>query len=166
MKQHFLTQVFTDWRGRLRSLASSIAGDEDADDVVSEAFCRLWSRKEAVADEREAIRLSYAAVRNGAIDAMRRSKSHSESRLEETDARRLTSDESDEERERAETYQAVISLSRRLLKGRQLEIFTLHDVEGRGYEEIALALGLTESNVRLALSRARKVIRTYYNSTR
>lgn len=165
LNNDFLTKVFTDWRGRLRSVATAIAGHKDADDVVSEAFCRLWGRKEEVRSEREAIRLSYTAVRNGAIDVLRRAKTYPEIGLEASEAPARFSDLTDEQRERIETYEAVVSLSRKILNDRHLEIFTLHDIEGRGYDEIASMTGMTEANVRMALSRARKQIRLYYNST-
>lgn len=165
LNQEFLTKVFTDWRGRLRSVASAIAGREDADDVVSEAFFRLWSRKEEVRNEREAIRLGYAAVRNGAIDSLRRAQTHPSVGIEEADYAARLSDVADEQRDRIETYEAVLSLSRKILNERQLKVFTLHDVEGRGYDEVASMLGMTEANVRMVLSRARRQIRLYYNST-
>ncbi|WP_290376135.1 RNA polymerase sigma factor, partial [Muribaculum intestinale] len=57
---------------------------------------------------------------------------------------------------------AVLELSRRVLSERQFEIFTLHDIEGVGYEEIAVRLSMSQESVRMALSRARKAIRELY----
>ena len=63
------------FRAKLRSMAAGIAGSEEADDIIHDAFCRLWSRHPIIEDETEALKLSYTAVRNSAIDSYRRSTS-------------------------------------------------------------------------------------------
>ena len=44
-------------------------------------------------------------------------------------------------------------------------MFELHDIKGLGYEEVAETLGMTQENVRVTLSRARKSIREIYRKT-
>ena len=51
----------------------------------------------------------------------------------------------------------------KLLKGRQFEVFQLIR-QGATYEQIALILGISESNVRTHAERYRKNIRKRYNS--
>lgn len=153
-----LTSTFQ--RLRLRGIAAGIAGDTDADDALHDAFCGLWARHRDVESSVEAIKLSYAAVRNSAIDLRRRAKSHPMVYLDEGGYAAESPEYA--ERERRITYQAVLELSRRVLSERQFEIFNLHDIEGVGYEEIAMRLSMSQESVRMALSRARKAIRELY----
>lgn len=144
---------------RLRGLAAGIAGSRQADDVVHDAFCRLWERHPQVRSESEAMRLSYIAVRNRAIDVFRSDKAHCPVDMGENDPPEA---EHDAEQEQAETYRAVIRLAQKNLKPRVYEIFRLHDIESYSYEEVAVKLGITQENVRMTLSRARRTIREIY----
>lgn len=160
MSTNTITDVFTVFRGRLRALAARIAGDDEADDVLHDAFCRLWERRPVVEQEAEALRLSTTVVKNTAIDAFRRMR-----------ARAAVADagidvEADEPQEAEDTYAIVLRLSRRLLEGTQLRVFTLHDIEGLSYQETADACGITEANARVILSRARRTIRNMYIQNR
>ena len=77
VKQLVLTSIFVKLRDKLRVFASGITGsEENADDVLHDAFCKLWSRQIEINSELEAIKLSYTVVRNAAIDQLRNLKSH------------------------------------------------------------------------------------------
>lgn len=162
MPTDILTSTFINFRARLRSLAAGIAGSDEADDVIHDAFCRLWSRHPLVEDETQALKLSYTAVRNSAIDSFRRSASRPTVTIEDPAAAIATDDEATLKEEQRETYDAVVRLSRRALNDRQFEVFELHDIKGLSYEEVAGTLGMTQENVRVTLSRARKIIRELY----
>lgn len=112
--------------------------------------------------ETEALKLSYRVVRNSAIDALRRSKSHPTVPIEENGLSCGSIEEPENDSADEDTYRAVVSLSRRVLGERQFEVFRLHDIEGQTYEEIAVSLNLNVQNVRVILSRARKTIRDIY----
>ena len=148
MKNDILISAFVNFRTRLRSFAAGIVGNDDADDILHDAFCRL--------------KLSYRVVRNSAIDALRRSKSHPTVPIEEGGRDCGTIEEPENDSADEDTYQAVIALSRRVLGQRQFEVFRLHDIEGQTYDEIAASLCLGVENVRVILSRARKTIRDIY----
>ncbi|MCM1452165.1 MAG: sigma-70 family RNA polymerase sigma factor [Clostridium sp.] len=160
MKQAILTSTFMRFRDRLRHVAFGIVGNsDDAEDALHDAFCRLWSRHPDIADETSALKLSFTAVRNSAIDTLRRSKSLSEAASE---ASLLNGGDDGDEDSSLQTYSAVLALSKRALKPLQYEIFRLHDVEGIPYPEVAEKMGLTQEHVRVTLSRARKTIRDLY----
>lgn len=148
------------FRDRLRKIAADIAGPDDADDVIHDAFCRLWSRHPLVEDSTHALRLSFTAVRHTAIDSYRHSHAHPTVPIDESPPPD-DSDERHREEQRA-TYDAVIRISRKALSPRQFEIFSMHDIQGAGYDEIAETLGITPENVRMILSRSRKIIREIY----
>lgn len=161
MSTNTLTDVFTVFRSRLRALAARIAGDDEADDVLHDAFCRLWERQPVVEQEAEALRLSTTVVKNAAIDAFRRMRSHPDVALsDDIDV------QPDEQPETEDTYAIVLRLSRRVLSETQLQVFTLHDIEGLSYQETADACGITEANARVILSRARRTIRNMYIQNR
>lgn len=157
-----LTSTFINFRAMLRSVAAGIAGAGEADDVIHDAFCRLWAGHKAVEDEKEAIKLTYTAVRNSAIDSLRRTKARATVSIDESPQIADSDEDFTRRSEQQETYDAVIRLSRRALNQRQAEVFELHDVRGLGYDEIAEMLGMTPENVRVTLSRSRKIIRDLY----
>ncbi len=162
MKNDTLISAFVSFRTRLRSFAAGIVGNDDADDILHDAFCRLWSSHPQLDSETEALKLSYRVVRNSAIDALRRSKSHPTVPIEENVLSCGSIEEPENDSADEDTYRAVVSLSRRVLGERQFEVFRLHDIEGQTYEEIAVSLNLNVENVRVILSRARKTIRDIY----
>ncbi|MCI8998070.1 MAG: sigma-70 family RNA polymerase sigma factor [Muribaculaceae bacterium] len=163
MKQTILSSTFIRFRDKLHNVAAGIVGNsDDADDVIHDAFCRLWSKHGDIADELSAIKLSYTAVRNSAIDTLRRSKSSISVPIESLpEANELETDD-DEAARREATYRAVLKLSREVLSHTQYEVFRRHDVEGMPYQEIAAELEMTPEYVRVTLSRARKTIREIY----
>lgn len=161
MSNNTLTDVFTTFRSRLRTLAARIAGDDAADDVLHDAFCRLWERHPAVEHKDEALRLSTTVVKNIAIDAFRHLHAHPNVTLADD-----IDNHDDETVNTEDTYDIVLRLSRKVLSGTQLKVFTLHDVEGLSYRETADACGITEANARLILSRARRSIRNIYIENR
>lgn len=160
VEQSVLTSTFIRWRNTLRRVASGIVGnDDDAEDVIHEAFCKLWEKRVEVENETSAFRLSYTAVRNSAIDAVRRSKVRPTIGL---DSLPETSGQDSGSEETMDTYNTVLAISRQALNERQYEIFRMHDIEGISYEEIAEELGMSQDNIRVILSRARKAIREIY----
>ena len=159
MSQDILTSTFVAFRSALRRTAARIVGSDDgAEDVLHDAFCRLWSRHPRVADRTEAIKISYVAVRNTAIDEVRRSGRCLTVPVDEVMPVSDVEDSDDSE----SIYDAVMEISRGALNMRQFEVFKLHDIDGWEYPEIAARLGITNDNVRTILSRARKTIREIY----
>ena len=152
------------FRASLRGVAAGIAGSDNAEDILHDAFCRLWARHPDVRNESEAMKLSYTAVRNNAIDFFRAKRAHPNVVMDDC-VEYDHIDDSDAERERQETYEAVIRLSRQVLNDTQYRVFRFHDIEGVGYPEIAATLGMSQENVRMTLSRARKAIRELYRKT-
>lgn len=162
MEQSKLTSAFMRFRDKLRGVAMRIVGSsETAEDVLHDAFCRLWLNHKAITSETEAVKLTYTTVRNSAIDLQRRNLSHPSLPLEQV-TELQSDDEAESEKERREIYRAVLRLSKKVLNEKQQEIFFMHDVEGLSYPEIADRLNITQENVRKILSRARKIIREVY----
>lgn len=165
-----LTTVFTDLRHRLKNLATGILGDSsDADDALQDAFCRLWQRRERISSPKEAEALCVTAVHNICIDTLRR---HSHSPTVSIDENRDTSGEAvatadedaDSAQRREELFASVEQIVSSRLSGQQQAILRMRDLEGLSYEAIAESLDMQPAAVRVALSRARRLIREIYLS--
>lgn len=167
MRETILTSTFMRLRERLRSMAAGITGSSDrADDALNDAFCKLWSKYPALDNEEQAVRLSYTVVRNSALDLRRHSISHPTEEVEKYSETLWGNDEEEVESEKREIYDSLLAMASRVLKPEQYQVFIMHDVNNISYPEIAERLGMTQSNVRQLLSRARKTIRGEYRKTR
>lgn len=88
MALDLLTSVFTRLRPRLHSTARRLLeSDDDADDAVQEAFCRLWQRRDRLSGESEAEGVSVTTVRNICIDSLRQRQSRPTDPLDESSDR-------------------------------------------------------------------------------
>ncbi len=158
MKSHLLTSVFMRMRPRLLSTARGILSGSDAEalDVLQDAFCRLWSRRDELSDESHAVGASVTAVRNASIDALRRRRTF-------TDVDVLESMPADD---RADTSSDLLheveNIIDRHLSERDRRILYLRDRYGYDIEAIGAELNLSEANVRMILSRARRTVRECY----
>jgi len=161
MEQNNLTSTFNLLRTRLRIIATSILGnDDDAQDALQDAFYKLWRGHKEIASPADAERLSVTAVRNAAIDALRQRTAHP---TEEID-NRITQSEEPSEADREELFKRIRTIIDVRLSERQRDIMMMRDMQGLSFKEIAGRLGMSEENVRMTLSRSRKIVRTIYQN--
>ena len=99
-----LLAAFSGLRRRLRPTLSRWLGEDEADDALQEAFCRLWPERERWADADEAARVLNVTARHIGIDELRRRQKLGETSLEEGCD---PTDEADAEDEAAERYRRV-----------------------------------------------------------
>lgn len=168
MERDALTTVFVGLRQRLRRIATGILGDsDDVDDALQDAFCRLWTRRERIADSREAEALSVTTVHNVCIDVVRR-QSHSPtvSLDENRDFHYAIDDSADEAPQREMLLDSVERIIDGNLSAQQQAIVRMRELEGMSFEAIAESLDMKPATVRVELSRARKTIRNVYLKTR
>lgn len=148
--------------GRLRHLAGRMTqSDEEAEDALQEAFCRLWSRHPDIKREDEAAALLTTTVKHLAVDSLRLRNKTSTDRLDSLATDNLP-DEADEQAERERLFDEVESLIDRHLSPTARDILHRHDYQGHDYATIAAELNMQEAAVRMQLSRARKTIRQCY----
>lgn len=158
-----LTSVFTRFRERLHGLAAGIVKDDsEADDILHDVFCRLWAAHPDIENESSAFRISYTAVRNSAIDSLRRKRSHPIVPVDIIADSTQAGSFNVEEIEKRDMCRLLLSASRKILKENHYKIFIMHDVDNLSYDEISRRLELSPENVRTILSRARKTIREFY----
>ena len=140
MKKDNVLTIFTRIRQRLHTTARNIAGQNNADDVLQDAFCKLWTLKKYPNDQRRAANRTVQSD----ID------------INDTD--------NSKEQDIRELFDSVKKIIDIKLNDTQRNVLWLRDYEGYSFEEIAKQTGITEVNVRQILSRARKVIRETYKT--
>ena len=157
MKKELLTSVYNKMRSRLIARAKSVViSDDEARDVIQEAFCNLWARPTRLEHEAQAEALFMTAVRN----LIRRDNAKRTSSLDENTDMPDTGDIDAENR--METYRQVERIAGQHLSERDRDILFRRDRDEWSFEDIAEAYGTTPANVRVIVARARKTIRNIY----
>ena len=156
MEEDKLTTAFRRISMRPRQSARKLTGTaDDADDVLQEAFFRLWRKRSEIHDEEHAEKLLTAIVHNVGIDLLRYRARYSDETPEEQA-------EQAPDEDRTELLSDITALIDRTLTGEQRQILYERDRDGWEIEDIALRHGLSEANVRMILSRSRKRVRELY----
>lgn len=157
MSNHPLVKAFLYLSDRLRGKQPTVVR-QDAEDALMDAFCRLWKRPEATGQE--AGRLLYTTTQHIGIDQQRRQTRHPQVPLPPDLEHRPNDEEYDAEVD--ERFLAVERIVDEQLTDTQRRIFRMREFEARPFDEIAREMGITETAVRMQLSRARKKIRETY----
>lgn len=162
MSEDILTNTFTRLRQRFRlSAMHFLHSEEEADDALQEAFCRLWPRRDVIATVQEAEALSATTVRNLCIDTVRRQQRTSVVSIDEERDTGPTETLSDA-MERHERFRQVEQIIEQNLTPLQQSILHKKEYDGENLKQIAQELNMQPPAVAMQLSRARKTIREHY----
>ncbi|WP_080905343.1 RNA polymerase sigma factor [Parabacteroides sp. Marseille-P3160] len=131
----------------------------DAEDIVQEAFLKLWSIREKLDAYRSVEALAIQVTKHLAIDKLRGRKHW----VEESEGAHILSDSHTPE-EQLEERDAVARVRRIIeaLPGLQQTIIRMKDIEGYELAQIAEITGTQVEAVRSNLSRARKRVREQF----
>ena len=142
------------YRRPLMRYVSRILPPERAEDVVQQSFVKAY---EAMRRDAATLQLRpwlYRIAHNHALNALRdRGLRHAE-----LDDRLDGVERPDQALERAQGLRELV-VAVQALPARQRDAILLRELEGRSYEEIAVALGVTDGAVRQLLNRARHSLR-------
>jgi len=158
----YITEAFDSVRTQVTAMVGRMLNSrEEAADIIQEAFCRLWPRRETIGNKNEAAALATTTAKNICIDRIRSSSRHS---LVAIDEERDTSEVigADTALEAQEQFNIVNKIINERLSDMQRKIMHMKEFEEMTTEEIAKTLGMEEPAVRMNLSRARKTIRDIY----
>ncbi len=159
MANDALISTFSGMRQRLLAMAERITGNrDDAADAVQDAFCRLWTRRDNIDSLQAAQGLSVVSVHNASIDMVRRRAAHRTIDIDES----CTHIQDQPSQELKDVFLQVQHIINTELSDTQRYIMEMREFEGRSFDEIAQVLGLQPVNVRVQLSRARKLVREIY----
>jgi RNA polymerase sigma factor (sigma-70 family) len=135
-----------------RFIVKNLKHEEDARDIVQTAFEKLWRNREAVENDKCKSYL-FTVAYNQMIDHIRKNKRiHLKEEFhEETKVGNQTT---------THTKKVLMEALNRLNET-QKSLVMLKDYEGYNYEEIGRIMGLSESQVKVYLHRARLALRDY-----
>ncbi|MEI6947910.1 RNA polymerase sigma factor [Paraflavisolibacter sp. H34] len=135
-----------------RFVVKNLRHEEDARDIVQTAFERLWMNRAAIEAERSRSYL-FTVAYNAMIDHLRKIK------------RLYLKEELDENAKVCfrtfDNARAVLEEALGKLSEVQRSLVLLKDYEGYSYEEMAAITGLSTSQVRVYLHRARIQLKEY-----
>jgi RNA polymerase sigma factor (sigma-70 family) len=143
------------YRRALMRYVSRLLPPERAEDVVQQAFVNAYEAMHRDGAELNLRPWLYRIAHNTALNALRdRALRH-----HELDERIDGVERPDQALERRQGLRDVL-VAVQALPERQRDAILLRELEGRSYEEIALALGVTGGAVRQLLNRARNSLRS------
>jgi RNA polymerase sigma-70 factor (ECF subfamily) len=135
----------------------------DAEDILQDAYCKLWSRRGELAHVLNPEAFCVTLVKNLCLDFLRSARNEGSQTL--ADNLPLPGSTSPEtELVGRDELRLVERLIERLPLN-QRQVLRLHSIEGCSSEEIEQITGLSAVNIRVLLSRARKFIREHYFKT-
>lgn len=156
MKRDKVVSIFTHLHQRLHTTARNIAGDDNADDILQDAFCKLWTLKNLPSDQQQTEKIASTIVRNVSIDYRRSAERKTQSSIDKADT------ENSQENDIRELFVTVKHIIELQLSDMQRQVLWMRDYEGYSFAEVAEKMCITEENARQILSRARKTIRETY----
>jgi RNA polymerase sigma factor (sigma-70 family) len=143
------------YRRALMRYVSRLLPPERAEDVVQQAFVKAYEAMHRDGSELNLRPWLYRIAHNTALNALRdRGLRH-----DELDERLDGVERPEQALERSQGLREVL-VAVQALPERQRDAILLRELEGRSYEEIALALGVTDGAVRQLLNRARNSLRS------
>ena len=158
MEAETFKQRFLPFHPKLYRIALALVeSPEDAEDILQEAYTRLWSKRASLEAVQNPEAFAITIVRNLCLDFLRSPRSNS--RSEPLEAITLPSEDSpDRQVELRDQLRQVRRLIEELPPN-QRQVIRLRGMEDCSLEEIAQITGVSDTNVRTLLSRARKYIK-------
>lgn len=135
-----------------RFILKNLRHEEDARDVVQSAFEKLWRNREGV-ETATARSYLFTIAHNQMIDHLRKVKRVS-LKDEFAETARISQKPQD-------NLKKVLNEALARLNETQRSLVMLKDYEGYSYEEIGKIMGLSESQVKVYLHRARVQLKNY-----
>lgn len=155
-------QQYLSFHPKLFRIAYALVDNKaDAEDILQEAYCKLWTRREELAGIQHPEAFCVTLIKNLCIDFLRSSRvNRREEQVDEVVT--LATDSSPEkELDAQEKVNNVRQLINRLPEN-QKQVIRLRGINDCTMEEIEQITGLSAVNIRVLLSRARKVIREQF----
>lgn len=139
--------------GVFRFIVKNLRHEEDARDIVQTAFEKLWRHREQVEHAKSKSYL-FTVAYNQMIDHLRKSK-----RVQLKD--KFSAEVKIQQSNFNSNTKKILMEALNRLNETQKSLVMLKDYEGYNYEEIGQIMGLTESQVKVYLHRARLALKNY-----
>ena len=153
--------LFKKYQTPIFNLVSRMVNGEDAYDLTQDVFCNALRGLPNFRGEAKFSTWLYSIARNVCLNRLRRVSSAGEESLDEIEERFEMPDPSIDVHKMAETHelQRLVNSALATLPPEQRLLIALRDFEGLSYEEISQVTGMTLSNVKSRLHRARVVFK-------
>ena len=140
-----------------RFAASMLRNGPESEDVAQDILLRLWDRRERLSSVTNLEAFAMRATRNLALDRMKHSawRTRDTAELSDMSSETVAPDVRVEQREAVDAVFATMAHLPEL----QRAILHLREVEEQSYDEIAAALDIPKTQVKVYLHRARKKVR-------
>ncbi len=160
MKLREFERVVSESRDRLYGYALYFLGRrEEAEDVVQEVYMKLWERRRDVDGSRVDGWL-VSVTRNACRDRLRRRKVRSAVNVDSDLLPEIAGDElSPEAQASGSLFENTVRSVLSQLPDPQRSIVILREIQGMSYREIASALDLPMTSVKVYLHRGRRALR-------
>ena len=135
-----------------RFVLKNIKDDDTSQDIVQEAFTRLWEKREDISGEKSKSYL-FTTAYHLLIDNVRHQERFTELDYDSHDFYDMGSSYSD--------LQDILHQAVEQLPSDQKMVLMLRDYEGYSYQEIEKITGLNESQVKVYIYRARLFLKKY-----
>jgi RNA polymerase sigma-70 factor (ECF subfamily) len=154
-------QKFLPLHPKLYRVALAITGNkQEAEDILQEAYAKLWNKREELNGVQSAEAFSVTIVKNLCLDFLRSPRANRQEEILENVAL-FNHSTPDRDMEEADNIRRIKRLIERL-PDKQRQVIMLRGLSDCSFEEIEEITGLSAVNVRTLLSRARKTIKEQY----
>ena len=151
-----IEQLFRRNYSEMIRLARVLLGnDGEAEDVVQDTLLKVWEHREEWEQINNLEAFAIATCRNRALDVMKRAGRNTE----KLDEMAHFSSQTPQEQLEADEQISLVNRLMDDLPEVQRTIMLLRDIEGKTYQEIAQALDISETQVKVYLHRARTKIK-------
>lgn len=133
-----------------------LVSTEEAEDATQELYLKLWKNREKISSYKNVEAFAMTMTKNYCFDRLKSKQASNLSLVHSNYKEKGTS--LDKKTELSDSVSIVHQLIAKLPEQQRM-IIQLRDVEQYEYEEIGKMLDIKQTAVRVALSRARKVIR-------
>lgn len=158
--EHFKKE-FLPFHRKLYHVAFRLLENEaDAEDLVQEAYLKLWDKREGLTVISNPEAFSVTLVKNMCFDILRSGRNTLNRQMVElTTLQEYIPTDTIDVMDEVRQVRSIIAQ----LPEQQQRIVTLRDIKECSFEEIEHIMGLNSVNIRVLLSRARKKIREQFN---
>ncbi len=156
MTEYEFDQFVISQSNRLFGFCFKIVGNsDDAKDILQDIFTVLWQRRDKVADIQNVSAFVTTMARNKCIDFIRKNQAMAKQRnaMELNPEPEATGGDNEEEK------LALVHFAMKELPLLQQQVLLMRDFQGLEFVAIAEELNLSQENVRMTLSRARKKVK-------
>ncbi|MFO7853031.1 MAG: RNA polymerase sigma factor [Bacteroidota bacterium] len=156
-RREFETDIIPYSRTLYRFAFRFLGSKEEAEDAVQEVFLKLWKMRDKLPEYDNIHAYAMTMMRNHCLDMLRKKKTEymDDTRIYDTRASDMDLEKIIENREKFLVITGVINS----LPEKYCLVIQLRDIEGYEYNEIADKLKMDTKNLRVTLSRARKMVR-------